>query len=172
MQAHELLKTITSLESTDKFFIMLDAAKNHTYVKRQLGKLPRVEAKQIGNLFEGAIDETSPLEVSPLLVALTSDNYERLQSKLLVEDNFGMFSIIQTAPSRQELILHLQPFLQAELPTGEFALFRFYDPTIVKILDKFLETKNFVQLVAPFENWWYQNKDGNFNNLIGDVHGH
>ncbi|MDC5569145.1 DUF4123 domain-containing protein, partial [Acinetobacter baumannii] len=86
-------------------------------------------------------------------------------TQLLVNNDSEMFSIIETTLSRYELINHLQPFLQAELPNGELALFRFYDPSIVKILNKMLDEENFVLLTTPIKNWWYQSSDNNYLSL-------
>lgn len=150
------------------FYLLLDTAKNHIYIRRWLKTLPEKQFNQIGNLFHGTIDETSPLEVSPLLLHINQENNEVLQRTLLVSENIGMFSLIETSLSKQSLIKHLQPFLQAEMPNGELALFRFYDPSITKILDKMLDKQEYQKLFKPLNNWWVQQANDTFNNLVSD----
>lgn len=161
---NELIEMIKVVDSN--FFLLIDTAKNHNYFKKWLKCLTKKQIAQIGNLFEGTIDESSPLEVSPLLVRLNEENIEMICEKLLITENVGMFSVIQTQLSKQSLILHLQPFLQAEMPTGELALFRFYDPSIVKVLNRMLNQQDFSDLLAPIENWWFQGLDDCFNNIV------
>ena len=170
MNTNQLFDHISQQQESNpnlNFYLLLDSAKNHIYIKRWLKTLSEKQFNQIGNLFHGTIDETSPLEVSPLLLHINQENNEVLQRTLLVSENIGIFSLIETSLSKQPLIKHLQPFLQAELPNGELALFRFYDPSIVKILNKMLSNKDFDLLMKPIENWWYQNLDGTFEKLKG-----
>lgn len=153
-------------EESSNFFLLLDTAKNHMYIKRWLRALSKAQRNQIGNLFQGTIDETSPLEVSPLLIIINKDCIEEVKRKLLIDENIGMFSIIETSLSKQALIHHLQPFLQAELPSGELALFRFYDPYILKLLPTLLDHESFIALLKPLKRWWYQELNGTFKNLM------
>lgn len=153
-------------ENPHYFFLLLDTAKNHLYIKSWLNRLSKVEKNKIGNLFEQTIDETSPLEVSPLLIQITNESRGQLKKSLVVDDTIGMLSIIETSLSKQELIQHLQPFLQAELPNGELALFRFYDPSIVKMLGKMLDHESYELLLKPINNWWYQEFDDSFKNIM------
>ncbi|QOW51383.1 DUF4123 domain-containing protein (plasmid) [Acinetobacter sp. YH12138] len=110
--------------------------------------------------------QQSPLEVSPLLIPITKESSELLQKKLVVGETIGMFSIIETSLSKQQLIQHLQPFLQAELPSEELALFRFYDPAIIKILNKMLDDESYMVLLKPISNWWYQEFDSTLHNIV------
>lgn len=162
MNSIKLFEQIALHDSKMNLFLLLDAAKNYLFIREWLKKLSPQKTKEIGNLFEGTIDETSPLEASPLLISLKFETKDDIRQQLLIEENIGMFSIIETSLSKYELIHHLQPFLQAELPNGELALFRFYDPSIIKILNQMLDKENFDVLMKPMLNWWYQNLDDNF----------
>lgn len=164
MDAFEFTKMIENSDSN--FLLLVDSAKNHLFFKKWLKGLSRQQLSQIGNLFEGTIDESSPLDVSPLLIDLTSESVKPLFEKILISENNGVYSLIQTTLSKQSLIMHLQPYLEAQMPDGELALFRFYDPSIVKILHKMLNDVDYNQLLAPIENWWYQSFDSKFNNII------
>lgn len=168
MNTTQLFENIAQENSTTHFFLLLDTAKKHLFVRKWLKKLPEEKLKQLGNLFEGTIDDTSPLEVSPLIIPITFETKDQLEKQLLIEDNIGMFSVIETALSKHQLIHHLQPFLQAELPTGELALFRFYDPFIIKILDKMLDDVNYQLLLKPINNWWFQEPNNTFTNLVSN----
>ena len=165
MNSTKLFEQIAQSDSENNFFLLLDTAKNYLFIRRWLNKLPSKKLKQIGNLFEGTVDETSPLEVSPLLIPIEFETKDDLKKEFLIEENIGMFSVIETPLSKYELIQHLQPFLQAELPTGELALFRFYDPSIVKILNQMLDKENFDLLIKPTKSWWYQDFQGSFHSL-------
>ncbi|MDV7449350.1 DUF4123 domain-containing protein [Acinetobacter baumannii] len=165
MKSIELLEQISESNLETNFYLLIDAAKEPLFIKKWLKKIPQKKIIQIGNLFEGTIDETTPLEVSPLLVRINSELKYEIETQLLMNNDSEMFSIIETTLSKYELINHLQPFLQAELPNGELALFRFYDPSIVKILNKMLDEENFVLLTTPIKNWWYQSSDNNYLSL-------
>lgn len=163
MEAFELAEVIENTNSN--FFLLIDSAKNHLFFKKWLNSLTRQQLLRIGNLFEGTIDESSPLEVSPLLLQLDSENVKLLFERFLNEENKGLFSLIQTDLSKQVVIKHLQPYLEAQMPNGELALFRFYDPSIIKILNKMLSNKDYNNLLEPIENWWHQSLDGSFQNI-------
>jgi type VI secretion system secreted protein VgrG len=113
-------------------------------------------------------DLLTQVESTFLLMGIDQGNNETLQRTLLVSENIGMFSLIETSLSKQSLIKHLQPFLQAEMPNGELALFRFYDPSITKILDKMLDKQEYQKLFKPLNNWWVQQANDTFNNLVSD----
>lgn len=166
MNSDNLIEQIAQENSANNFFLLFDTAKNYLFIRRWLKALPQIKLKNIGNLFEGTIDETSPLEVSPLLILITLDTKVEIKKQFMVEENIGMFSVIETPLSKHELIQHLQPFLQAELPNGELALFRFYDPSIVKILDQMLDNENYDLLMKPIKKWWYQDFQGLFHSLL------
>lgn len=171
MDTIQLFDHISQQQESDanlNFYLLLDTAKNHTYIKRWLKTRSKIQLNQIGNLFQGTIDETSPLEVSPLLLSINQENNKALQQRLLVSENIGMFSLIETSLSKQALIKHLQPFLQAEMPNGELALFRFYDPFITQVLDKMLDKQEYQTLLKPLNNWWVQQANNSFNNLVSD----
>lgn len=163
MRVIEIIEQIKN--SNDNFFVLIDTAKNHLYFRCWLKNLAKDQFIQLSSLFEGTIDESSPLEVSPLLLQLNEDNSQMVNERLFVDENIGMFSIIQTGLSGQGLIRHLQPYLQAQMPTGELALFRFYDPSIIKILHKMLNSENYKQLLSPIDCWWYQNLEGCFSKV-------
>ena len=168
MNSVKLFENIALQNSRTNFFLLCDTAKNYLYIRRWLQQLSIQEIKQIGNLFEGTIDESTPLEFSPLLIPITFIKKNEIQKQLLIEDNIEMFSVIETSLSKQELIHHLQPFLQAEMPTGELALFRFYDPSITQILDKILDKQEYQNLLKPIKNWWFQEPNNTFQNLVSD----
>ncbi|UUS56566.1 MULTISPECIES: DUF4123 domain-containing protein [unclassified Acinetobacter] len=165
MNSTKLFEQIAKSDSENNFFLLLDTAKNYLFIRRWLKKLSFKKLKQIGNLFEGTIDETSPLEVSPLLIPIHFETKDELNKQFLIEENIGMFSVLETPLSKHELIQHLQPFLQAELPTGELALFRFYDPFIIQVLNQMLNEQEYSDLLKPITNWWVQQMDNTFLNL-------
>lgn len=160
-------ETLESKQDSN-FFLLIDSAKHHTYVKRWLKTQSKSQLNQIGNLFQGTIDESSPLEVSPLLLGIDQDNHKTLQQTLLVSETIGLFGLIETSLSKQALIKHLQPFLQAEMPDGGLALFRFYDPLITQVLDKILDKQEHKKLFKPINNWWVQKSNNTFKNLVSD----
>jgi len=168
MNSIELFNQINDSKNDSNFFLLLDTAKNHLYIKRWLKTQSKVKINQIGNLFQGTIDETSPLEVSPLLIPIKTETSQNLQNRLMVQENLGMFSVLETSLTLQELIHHLQPFLQAEMPNGELALFRFYDPFITQVLGKMLGEKEYNDLLKPISNWWIQQMDNTFKKLVSD----
>lgn len=175
MECYEFLDQIFeqnngTLESKQdsNFVLLIDSAKNHTYIKRWLKTQSKTQLNQIGNLFQGTIDESSPLEVSPLLLSINQANNKALQQTLLVSENIGMFGLIETSLSKQALIKHLQPFLQAEMPDGGMALFRFYDPMITPVLDKMLDKQEYQKLFKPINNWWVQKSNNTFKNLVSN----
>lgn len=150
------------------FFLLIDSTKNHSYIKRWLKTQSKIQLNQMGNLFQGTIDESSPLEVSPLLLSIDQTNNKTLQQTLLVTETIGLFGLIETSLSKQALIKHLQPFLQAEMPDGGLALFRFYDPLITQVLDKMLDEQEYQTLLKPIDNWWVQKSSNTFKNLVSD----
>lgn len=160
-------ETLESKQDSN-FFLLIDSAKHHTYIKRWLKTQSKNQLNQIGNLFQGTIDESSPLEVSPLLLSIDSANNKTLQQTLLVSETIGLFGLIETSLSKQALIKHLQPFLQAEMPDGGLALFRFYDPMITQVLDKMLDEQEYHILFRPIDNWWVQKSNNTFKNLVSD----
>lgn len=165
MDILQLSKKISGEESKYNFFLLIDAAKNYTYMRHWLTLNYDRNIKYIGNLFDGTVDDSTPLEFSPLLLNLNKLNNQKFINELVIEENLGMFSILKTNLSNQELIKHFQPFLQAELPAGELALFRFYDPSVIKSLNRLLDKKNLDILLEPIDGWWYQEVSGDFKLL-------
>ena len=163
-QNNEILES----KQDSNFFLLIDSAKHHTYIKRWLKTQSKNQLNQIGNLFQGTIDESSPLEVSPLLLSINQANNKALQQTLLVSENIGMFGLIETSLSKQALIKHLQPFLQAEMPDGGMALFRFYYPMITLVLDKMLDKQEYQKLFKPINNWWVQKSNNTFKHLVSN----
>lgn len=160
-------ETLESKQDSN-FFLLVDSAKHHTYIKQWLKTQSKNQLNQIGNLFQGTIDESSPLEVSPLLLSIDQANNKTLQQTLLVSDTIGLFGLIETSLSKQALIKHLQPFLQAEMPDGGLALFRFYDPLITQVLDKMLDEQEYQKLFKPINNWWVQKSNNTFKHLVSN----
>lgn len=150
------------------FYLLIDSAKNHTYIKRWLKTQSKNQRNQIGSLFQGTIDESSPLEVSPLLLSIDQANNRALQQTLIVSESIGLFGLIETSLSKQALIQHLQPFLQAEMPDGGLALFRFYDPLITQVLYKMFDEQEYQTLLKPINNWWVQKSNNTFKKLVSD----
>ena len=103
-----------------------------------------------------------------MLLSINQANNKALQQTLLVSENIGMFGLIETSLSKQALIKHLQPFLQAEMPDGGMALFRFYDPMITPVLDKMLDKQEYQKLFKQINNWWVQKSNNTFKNLVSN----
>ena len=79
-------------------------------------------------LFAGELE--APLkEVAPYLVEMTNDSPMWLQWR---DDGWGQAwgIVIWSSLDLQTLRKHLRQFLLAQLPDGQIALFRFYDPRV------------------------------------------
>ncbi|WP_180035988.1 MULTISPECIES: hypothetical protein [unclassified Acinetobacter] len=70
MDILQLSKKISGEESKYNFFLLIDAAKNYTYMRHWLTLNYDRNIKYIGNLFDGTFDDSTPLEFSPLLLNL------------------------------------------------------------------------------------------------------
>jgi len=110
---------------------------------RQLYELVSATAEHVC-LFAGQLK--APLErVAPYLVRLSSSpNFAKIWQNEWGQ-SWGILCV--SVASLEQLRLHFRQFLQAKLPDGQIALFRFYDPRVFRI---YLPTCDLVQLRAWF----------------------
>lgn len=143
-------------------FLLIDAAQEPKVMEEWLNSLPK---PQIRSLFENTPEARIPLYAAPLLLRIDSESsdFDQVLPRWLKLNTF--LNILSTRLTMDQLIIHLQPFLKARLPSGEDALFRFYDPTVTCLLNKMLSTEHYNHLMQPINNWWYANDEGSFNAL-------
>lgn len=143
-------------------FLLIDAAQEPKLIEKWLKSSPK---PQVRSLFENTPEARIPLYAAPLLLKLDSESsaLDRILPQWLQHNTF--LNVLSTALPMDKLIIHLQSFLDARLPSGEEALFRFYDPTVACLLDQMLSIEHYDRLMQPLNHWWYANDDGSFNAL-------
>jgi hypothetical protein len=73
-------------------------------------------------------------------------------------DVMWLWSPLEIKPLAQ----HFRRFLNCELPRGEIAIFRFYDPTVFINLIKFLTKDQIQKITNPISEWWGWDFEGIF----------
>ena len=145
-------------------YLLIDAAQEPELIKQWLYQSP---TPQVRSLFEKTPEAQIPLYAAPLLLKVHTKDLDAglydLIDVWLKQNTF--LNTISTTMSADMLIDHLRPFLEAHLPSGKNALFRFYDPTVACLLDKMLSMENYTKLMKPLDQWWYANDEGSFNAL-------
>jgi hypothetical protein len=150
-------------------FALLDLAPHEGL----LPKLTRAEGDlQWKSLFDGTPEEAL-LDGAPILIELPSaPNNAALRRELVAaERSSPSVSWLWTSLSLRDLFLHVQPFLDADMPNGRKALFRFYDPrTLTSIRSGLGSDKLGKSLFEPISEWWLWQSGGYRNLLEGFRH--
>lgn len=170
LQGTEMLHFKDMLQSLHKttdrnngLYLLIDAAQQDQTIEQWLNSEP---PPQVRSLFEGTLEGELPLRVAPLLLELSPTTAQTLDATVNVWlSNSPMISALSTPLSINELIAHLQPFLEAKLPTGELAIFRLFDPTVAKLMPGMLDKENYINLFMPIHEWWIANDAGLFERL-------
>jgi hypothetical protein len=166
----ELKKLINNshshLTKVGAFYLLIDAAQEPDLMKKWLSQH---QNQPIRSLFEGTLEEAHPLYVAPLLLKIPHDRIDDLShdvSDWLAQS--AMVNVLHTELETDDLIKHLQPFLDAKLPDGDMALFRLFDPTVAVLLPKMLSKEHYISLMTPISGWWVALDDETFERLPYD----
>ena len=147
-----------------RLFALLDLAPHEGL----LPNLTRIEAGlQWKSLFDGTPEEAL-LEAAPILVEMPLDFESRPLVRELVKAERAAPSVswLRTGLSFRDLFIHLQPFLDADLPDGRKALFRFYDPRTLFSIRSGLGADKFGRsLFEPISAWWLW-RTGGYQDLL------
>lgn len=124
------------------------------------------------SLFDGSPEEAL-LEAAPILIELPRHPTNTVLWRELIKAERASPSVswLSSRLALRELFLHIQPYLDADMPDGKKALFRFYDPrTLISIRDGLSNDPIGRTLFAPMTEWWVWRPDGYRNLLEGFRH--
>lgn len=148
-----------------RFFALIDLAPHEGLLKKL------VRANDSGarwkSLFDGTPEE-SLLDGAPILVELSTQPRHKALLRVLLSAESASPSVtwICCRLSLEDLFLHLQPFIDADMPNGRKALFRFYDPRILSAIRDGLGSDPLGKaLFTPTSEWWLW-QSGNYRNLL------
>lgn len=148
-----------------RFFALVDLAPHEGLLKKL------AQANDSGarwkSLFDGTPEEAL-LDGAPLLIEMPirQSNKNFLRTLVAAERSSPSVSWICSRLSLEDLFLHLQPFIDADMPNGRKALFRFYDPRILSAIRDGLGSDPLGKtLFTPTSEWWLW-QSGNYRNLL------
>lgn len=148
---------------TEGVYLLVDAAQQPEMIQAWLEAHADIPVR---SLFENTLESDIPLYAAPMLIQLNKDLMQRLNPDVQAWSEQGtMLGVINARLLMDELIAHLQPYLEAKLPSHEVALFRIYDPQVTKLLPKMLSNDSYCQLFEPLIAWFVQNDEGQFELL-------
>lgn len=144
-------------------YLLIDAAQDDKAVEVWLNTEPKPEVR---SLFEGTLEESLPLQVAPLILKLTPEMLDSIAPTICewLTDS-QMINVLSSTLTVNELVRHLQGFLEAKLPTGRTRLFRFYDPRVALLMFDMMTSKDYNAFFAPISAWWVPNREEFFHAL-------
>lgn len=157
----------TARSPGQQFFALIDLAPHEGLLKKL------VQANDSGarlkSLFDGTPEEAL-LDGAPILIELSAQQRSKALLRTLISAEKASPSVtwICCRLSLEELFLHLQPYIDADMPNGRKALFRFYDPRILSAIRGGLSSDPLGKtLFAPISEWWLW-QSGSYRNLLED----
>lgn len=146
-----------------RLYALLDLAPHEGLLQR----LTSIEGGLLWkSLFDGTPEEAL-LEAAPILIELPLRPNKALSRELVKAERASpSVSWLRTGLTFRDLFLHVQPFLDADMPNGSKALFRFYDPrTLTSIRSGLGSDKLGKSLFEPISEWWLW-QSGSYRNLL------
>ena len=93
----------------------------------------------------------------PWLYRLNRSSCHRKKLKQL-EEALPSVSWLISSASLENLVAHFQPFPNLQLPDSRCALFRFYDPRILKEIELLMDETDYGKLVEVAREWVFSSK--------------
>ncbi|WP_240785608.1 DUF4123 domain-containing protein [Rahnella sp. CJA17(1/100)] len=120
--------------------------------ERHFGEEIKTEKGIVAPLFDSGPDSRIQF-AGPWLFSLntTIEYREKLQQLECIYPSVSWFLSCWTL---ENVVNHFKPFLNLQLPDGRGALFRFYDPRILKDIELLLAEKEYEELIAGIECWF------------------
>lgn len=146
------------------FFALVDLAPHAGLLKKL------VHADDIAkwkSLFDGTPEEAL-LDGAPILIELPAKlrGNALLNALISAERSSPSVSWICSSLSFEHLFLHLQAFIDIDMPDGRRVLFRFYDPRTLSAIRGGLSSDRFgKKLLSPISEWWLW-QSGAYRNLL------
>lgn len=157
-----LVKHVKKTHPQCHCFLMLDSAQDADYIK-MLEKKGYLE--EYCSLFLNTVDEKTPFEYSPLLIRVAKQEQLMKLQQLHKHADKVILSVIITQMNMLELVTHLQKFLEGKLASGEYVMFRFFDPAIACMLPIMLNKSKYREMMQPLQGWWYEDNMRTFKSL-------
>ncbi|AMC35304.1 DUF4123 domain-containing protein [Janthinobacterium sp. B9-8] len=164
---HEHFKQFWPAEAvpaTGNLFLLIDAAAQTSGLHRLRFILP---AGERCSLFEDT-PEQNLHDLAPWLIHidpsyLQSDAFLQL---LKIEYETASLSWIWTPLNLKELQKTIQPFMQAQLKSGQEALVRIYDPPVLLRLIKTFTPEQEKKLMGQIQAWWLYDAHHQIRHII------
>lgn len=151
-----LEKYIESLKHHSFIYLILDAAQfsnqSLEFIKTYLND-NRIE---IYSLFSGTTEGNAPFEVSPLLMVIHDLSILKDKNFLFIHQIWHVEQALNIVFSRLELNLFvkkMKQYLTVKFPDNTQKLFRWFDPRILKKINKILDDEQQYEFFNGIEKW-------------------
>lgn len=166
-QLHNLPNSFLQATQSQHAYLLLDASQH-----RDIPELLKKSGFEFTNLFEGTPEHAIEDKFSPLLLQINPirDTFVAEFDVLLeAQTEKIFFSVFTSRLVKRELIKALQKRMQICLPDGEEALFRFYDPLVLRHVKSFMNEAQQAEFFAPMLQWWWLDEKLQFITLIAET---
>lgn len=142
-----------NLQNNSFVYLILDAAQVSKQALKFINNSRANSNIEIYSLFSGTTEGNAPFEVSPLIIILKDNNV--LNSEFLNEmwKKEQVLSIVFSKLELMHFSKMMKQYLTVILPDGSSKLFRWFDPRVLKKIDKILTNDQQEVFFKEIENW-------------------
>lgn len=152
-QISEILKQ--SLNDAE-IYLILDAAQVSDASLVFINQLRSDTRIDFYSLFAGTTEGNAPFEVSPLLMVINNLSLLDDEKFNFMDDvwrNEQALNLVFSHLTLEKFIKKMKKYLTVEFPDGSQKIFRWFDPRIVKKIDKVLDDEQEEEFFNDIEKW-------------------
>lgn len=155
--AFDDIRTCLEKHFSDGFiYYILDAAQVSEQASQFLNRLRSRPEVDFYSLFAGTVEGNVPFEASPILIVILDqqilDEHEFRFMHEVWEKKFAL-NIVFSPLKLHSFSKKMKRYLTVEMPDGDHKLFRWFDPRIIKKLDKILEEDQEQEFFSDISKW-------------------
>lgn len=145
-----------NLQDNSFVYLILDAAQVSKQALKFINNSRANSNIELYSLFSGTTEGNAPFEVSPLIVILKNINILDSLDCIFLNEIWKKEQVLSIVFSKLELMQFtkmMKQYLTVRFPDGSTKLFRWYDPRILKKIDKILTDDQQEIFFKEIENW-------------------
>lgn len=157
IRSFENLKTIMQIDVKYSYkYLILDAAQVSEKTLLFINACRSDTRIEIYSLFAGTTEGNAPFEVSPILIFLNDLTIlldEKFNFIEEIWENEQALNLIDSHLDLKNFIKKMKKYLTVYFPDGSQKIFRWFDPRILKKIDKILDKEQQYEFFKDIEKW-------------------